>query len=318
MERLGVDIRQKPIEPFTKQKAPEEFQAKKVKPASNAVKPTLVWKGKKVSTVTDNADSMGELNSGISFLSKDVLTTEEFKQTMAAQGYTSAVYVKRHFGIKEQDGFYFSTHYASLGEVALKKMPTYDLFDSYTETWMQQADVKEAIKGLQRARLIFSIGDGKYITLGRLQEAGVERSDIDDFVTDVTKKYDVFTIPMIINDGYSHKLINLGFENDFIESILLTSKSVVTLTSNIPIFSTDLVNRNKFNLLSVLKGFLDDDTHSIDFYDAISALNDKYRIVITETNLKNKVKNSDFEYSKETERIFENKEYMIEYIYRKN
>lgn len=316
MERLGVDIRQKPSEPTMNRTAPKSLATKKPKTVSKTVKPTLIWKGKKVSTGTELGDEKDEINLSTSFLSKDVLTLEEFNNKMTKRGYTSSVYVKRHFGIKEQDGFYFNARYASLGEVAMKKMPTYGLFDSIAETWMQKADVKEAIKALQRARLIFSIGDGKYVTLGRLQEVGVERSDIDDFVTDVTKKYDVFTIPMIINDGYSHKLINLGFENEFIESILLTSKAVVTLTSNIPIFSTDLVNRNKFNLLSVLQPFLDSDTHSIDIYDAINDLYDKYRIVITEPNLKNKVKNSNFEYSKETERIFENKEYMIEYIYR--
>ncbi|WP_270321976.1 hypothetical protein [Weissella confusa] len=312
MERFGTDIREKP----DVEKKVSYAQAA-YSPSVTFVKPKLMWRGKAVSSSEDADDRTSKApEKDVQFMISDVINQTEFEGRMSELGYKSVSYVKREFNIKEENGFYFSSDFYSLAELAFKKIPSYGLFDVYANPWMQQEGAKLAIKALQKMKFIFSIGEGKYITLERLEEAGIERSDVEDFVLDVTKKYDVFTIPMIIKEGYHHKLIELGFEDVFLENILATSKEVVTLTSNVPVFSNDVANRNQFSLLSLLKDFLESDTHSIDIYDAIADLYDKYRIVITEQNLKKRIRNSSFEYSKETERIFENKEYMIEYIYK--
>ena len=200
--------------------------------------------------------------------------------------------------------------------MALNVLPEYGIFDTYEEAWLQQKDVKKAIKSLQKKRKIFALGDGKYITMARLNEAGVSINDIDDFVQGILQRFTLFTVPMLVREGVKHKLVDLGFENEFLEEILETSDYFVTIRSNVLVFSADKVNRNDFSVLSLLQNQFDRKTNSLDFFDAISILNDKYGIAISEPNLKTKLKNSAYVYSSETDRIFKTKMDFLNYVYK--
>lgn len=152
--------------------------------------------------------------------------------------------------------------------------------------------------------------------MARLNEAGVSINDIDDFVQGILQRFTLFTVPMLVREGVKHKLVDLGFENEFLEEILETSDYFVTIRSNVLVFSADKVNRNDFSVLSLLQNQFDRKTNSLDFFDAISILNDKYGIAISEPNLKTKLKNSAYVYSSETDRIFKTKMDFLNYVYK--
>lgn len=309
MERFGVDIRKEP-------NALPKIETKKshtTVPKKDVAKPVLMWKGKQVSSNQTNNNQHVDVSS---LISGDVVTGKELQKRMSELKYTSLVYVKNKFDIREQDGFYFKKRYSNLEELALNVLPEYGIFDTYEEAWLQQKDVKKAIKSLQKKRKIFALGDGKYITMARLNEAGVSINDIDDFVQGILQRFTLFTVPMLVREGVKHKLVDLGFENEFLEEILETSDYFVTIRSNVLVFSADKVNRNDFSVLSLLQNQFDRKTNSLDFFDAISILNDKYGIAISEPNLKTKLKNSAYVYSSETDRIFKTKMDFLNYVYK--
>lgn len=308
VERLGLHIKEPaPIAPVVE----ETSEMNLIKYHSIVNKDKNVDENSELKAIGVEASSK--------FLVSDVMDEKRFQSRMRELNYSSPITVKKRFNLREEDGFYFSGEYTSIAKLAEQKLPTYGLFDSYKESWMQLESVRAAIKNLQKNWLIFSIGNGQFVTLERLKDAGVEQSDVANFIESITSSFDVFTIPLALHEGFEHKLVDLGFNNSFLEDILKMSKKVVTITSTIPIFSTDIENRNDFSLLSLVEPFFEKDTQSIDIFDAMNVLSEKYGVIVSEANLRSRVnKSNSFEYSKETERIFKDKKHMINYVYRNN
>jgi hypothetical protein len=157
----------------------------------------------------------------------------------------------------------------------------------------------------------------KYINFRRLEQFGVTKDVLKTYCDDVLNfigenKY--FTIKSIREEGFSHELDDLGFEDWFYTSILIQYKNNI---SYLRIGGNKLMISGKFNI--TLEAFIEyivysQEFFSIDIYELLSFLKSNYNIDIDIWNLITSIRTSSMYYDAISEKVYADYETYYEEI----
>lgn len=175
-----------------------------------------------------------------------------------------------------------------------------------------------AVNALLRNFDIFKVSDNTYINKNKILQGGIHKEDILDFIQSIenyhlsTKEY--FTIKSILQDGFRHKLLNMGFESVFYEEILRNSSKLGVINTTPLIFYKDTkINNN----LSDFIYFLIYTNVSIDYQDLINLLLNTYGLSYDGSSLREILTDTLSYYSHETEKFYKDKEQYYLEVYGK-
>ena len=142
------------------------------------------------------------------------------------------------------------------------------------------------VMDLRKEYEIFLFEDNQYINYRRLAKAGVTKQMIEDFcyeVNSIVPSNIYFTMQSLRNNGFSHELDALGFDDIFYAGILAVSPffSYQRVYGNIVLYSGD--NNKKFSTKTFIQSMLEE-YEDIDIDDFIDDVYEKYGIRISNEN----------------------------------
>lgn len=150
----------------------------------------------------------------------------------------------------------------------------------------------------------------KYINISKLNEFGINKSDLYDYCkmveSKIGKKEEFFTTHYLMKKGFEHKIDKLGFDEYFYSSVLTEDRDkfsyirigrnkVFKKTSE-KITSVDFI---EWILLSLEKS-------SIDIYDLVDLLENEYRIFLDESKIIELISESSIYYDRYTKKVYAN------------
>ncbi|MCT4584799.1 MAG: hypothetical protein N4A54_07755 [Peptostreptococcaceae bacterium] len=160
-----------------------------------------------------------------------------------------------------------------------------------------------ALNSLKKEYQIIEFSHNKYLNIRRLEENGIFREDLDDYVECV---YDFigenfFTLKHIRKNGFNHELEELGFDDCFYNDLLMRdNRFKFRKLGNKVLFK---VASETIKLADLVEHLILD-YKKIDIYDLIDNLIEEYSINIEKYKLINIVNEKEFYYSEIMEKIY--------------
>lgn len=145
----------------------------------------------------------------------------------------------------------------------------------------------------------------QYINIRRLNEAGVTTDDLESYCKTVACNYEkgeYFTVSSLRQDGFTHEIDDLGFDEWFYASVLLEDRKHFSYQR---ICGTRVFLRGKSgaNLGDMLVWLLEK-RQKIDFYDLMDLLEDHYGIVLPKEKLLAIIGSTDLYYDTIMEAVY--------------
>ncbi len=174
----------------------------------------------------------------------------------------------------------------------------------------------KTIYDLEKNLDIFKVDKDMYITLGRLEQVGISKSTITDFQDKVKTfigKGQYFSMQLLRKNGFTHKLLNLGFEDVFYNRILWADVEIrsITLAAGY-IF---ILQENDISLVHFLE-WLVQENGTIEAYELIEYIYNKYNVRIELQKAINLLQNTDIYYSSELSKFYCDKDMFFKEIYK--
>lgn len=171
------------------------------------------------------------------------------------------------------------------------------------------------LRELMQNFVMFQISKRKYISFDKLKDSGITKERLVDFVVSVEKycPQGYFNLFSLEKDGFSHPLLDLGFENVFYERLLTTSEAFGYISTSKGILLTTLKEKTK---LSELFYFELNEYGNSDEYDYYEHLLEKYGISFTEEKVRQKLLDIGAFYSKTMGKYYIDKESYYEEVYK--
>ena len=165
------------------------------------------------------------------------------------------------------------------------------------------AQVNITINELKKDYTIVEFDKLKFINIKKLEEGGVTKKSLRDYCDKVCSfaNKQFFTIKSIYDEGFCHELDELGFEPFFYESLIKASnRCSFFLVNGTYVFIESQIARG---LPEILERFVY--SHgSIDIYDLIDYLYEKYGIKVGIKKLENNLKKTELYYSETMEKVY--------------
>ncbi len=160
---------------------------------------------------------------------------------------------------------------------------------------------------LQNDYKIIEFSENKYLNIKVLEKNNINIKDIENYCLEVlefTSNIKYFTLHSIKQDGFDDNLHQLGFDDWFYTSLLIRNSNNF---SYIKIGGNKLLTKSKSNIS--LSEFIEYivcsiENLSIDIYELIDYIFNKYKISVDEYKLRSIIKNTDMYYNKITEKIY--------------
>ena len=190
-----------------------------------------------------------------------------------------------------------------------------DIIDLNSYRWMMQNQVVySTITKMQNCFDIVEFSKLKYIRIEKLQEQEIRKQDLLDFCISacefVNGRY--FTVHSILKNGFTHKLLELGFDDYFYISLLrnYTECSHTRLGSRI----NSLFCENKTaNICDFIQTVIYQNG-SMDIFDLLDYLNYEYGIVTEKYKLVSWIRESELYYSETMEKVYLNYDQFFEEV----
>ena len=172
-----------------------------------------------------------------------------------------------------------------------------------------------AVRRLEKSYDVVKIYSKEYITRKKMDEIGLTKDIINQFVNDVIDNYsnvDYFSTFNIIDIIESYKLDEYGFDDTFYESILSNIESISSKSvSNTVVFS---FVKNNFEYKDFIVDTLGDFT-SISITEYEKKLKDIYNIEINIAKLKSVIDTIGYYYNDILDKIYIDKQYYYKEVY---
>ena len=158
---------------------------------------------------------------------------------------------------------------------------------------------------LKKERVIFELEPNQLITMKKLNKAGISDEDLQEFCDMVYNWVDedrYFTISSLKDGGFDPQIFELGFSDWFYASVVASDSrfSFGNMFSNIVLIKGNRDMLTKDFIVSLVK-----EHGSVDEYDLLSEVNDKYGCKVTDkSDLHYKTSNSDIYYDKVLDRFY--------------
>ncbi|MCM3723970.1 hypothetical protein [Solibacillus isronensis] len=174
----------------------------------------------------------------------------------------------------------------------------------------------KTIYDLEKNLDIFKLDSDMYITLGKLEQVGISKSTIIDFQSKVKafiEKEQYFSLALLQKNGFSHQLLDLGFENIFYNRILWADSEIkgITLSAGY-IF---ILQKRDVSLVDFLESLVQEH-ETIDAYDLIEHIYEKYKVRIELQKAITLLQNTEVYYSPELSKFYCDKDTFFEEIYK--
>lgn len=145
----------------------------------------------------------------------------------------------------------------------------------------------------------------QYIHIRRLNEAGIQKADLEEYCNSVAAFYEkgaYFTVSSMIQDGFEHRLDGYGFEEWFYSSLLFEDRKSFSAQR---IGGTRLFLRGRPNgNLGGMLTWLLEQYQKIDFYDLMDLLNDRYGIHCSRDKILQIISGTDLYYDAIMEAVY--------------
>lgn len=167
---------------------------------------------------------------------------------------------------------------------------------------------------LQKHYRLFRFSNDSYITEKVLINGNISIKYIKDFVRKVVEfieeKPGFYTYYKLLETGFYHGFMDLGFQNIFYESIIIQSDKIASINTTPKIFYIN--NKKNYNYSEFLYNIIEENI-TLDYQDFLEILNNEYGISIEQSDLKSKLFGTNAYYSNEIEKYYFNKEqYLLE------
>lgn len=173
---------------------------------------------------------------------------------------------------------------------------------------------------LEKDLKLFRFNKDVYITFDLLRKAGIREYQIINFIDSVydfmVKNNGFYTFYKLINEGFEHELIEMGFGSIFYENILNQSNHLNRINKTPTIYYIQDDNPKKLKYSDFLYQILLEN-RSLDYQQFINDLHNDYGIEQDVYNLKYQLSNTTAYFSEETEKYYYEKEYYYQEVYGK-
>lgn len=186
-------------------------------------------------------------------------------------------------------------------------------FYEYHNTAVEKSQFfKIRLTRLQEEYKLFRISKNKYVSGSRAKLDAELLSDFFDKTIKYGKSNRWFTYYSMISDGFSHELIDLGFDDIFYESLLKITPKMKYIQTIHPVF---MVTNESLTLEKFLTEYLVECV-SVDVYDMLDDIKNIYGLDISKDKVKWALCNGGAYYSDPMNKFYSTKEQYLKEIYR--
>lgn len=186
-------------------------------------------------------------------------------------------------------------------------------FYEYHNTAVEKSQFfKNRLTRLQEEYKLFRISKNKYVSGNRVK---LDTELLNDFIDEAIKFGNSnrwFTYYSMISDGFSHELIDLGFDDIFYESLLKITSKMKYIPTIHPVY---MVTNESLTLEKFLMEYLDKCV-SIDVYDMLDDIKNIYGLDFSKDKVKWTLLNGGAYYSEPMNKFYSTKEQYLKEIYR--
>ncbi|MBM4765112.1 hypothetical protein [Bacillus sp. B15-48] len=267
-----------------------------------------------------NYFSNGQIEKLRNVINNPIYTVEDFRSIAdeCLGGFTLQEINKtllEAIGYKIDSHFILDNQFNDANDYFEKKIFQHDYFQVPNNNVYQEPFVKRKIENLENAFRIVKIEGNMYITDTCLKKANVQKDLFLSYKNAVEQFIDgnvFFTLSSIKKKGFEHRLEEFGFENLFYESILKRPGRLKYLNlQNQMLFRKTPFAVTNTDLLAEI--FENQDFMSLD--DVLYELKSRWDIQISFDSAVLLAKSTDFYYSEELEKVFENKDLYYQYVF---
>lgn len=191
------------------------------------------------------------------------------------------------------------------------------IFDTTTAPNLESRLLKYKLYEAEVNHELLKISETKYISLSLLEEKGVYKDELSNFIEAVIHfvSEDVFfTLKSILDSGFTHPLFDLGFEDVFYERLIFTSEKIRMVNTTGGVFVKPMNIGNHPSVADFIS-FVMGDELSEDLDDLQEKMKNVYGIQVSRDKIIEKINMSDMMYSAELTRIFASRQDMLDSIY---
>jgi DNA mismatch repair protein MutH len=195
-----------------------------------------------------------------------------------------------------------------------QKIFEHDYFSKIVDPIYDSPQFIRKLNNLENSYDLVKVEENTYITINKLNKANINKNDLMGFkkAAELFMNYgEFYTWYSIENNGFQHKLLNMGFDPIFYESLLKRPGALKFMNFNQTTFFVKTIDN--FNVSELFQYLMGQDS-SISFDDLERKLIDEYGVVFNRDIIIYQANHTELFYSKELERLFINIDAYYQYI----
>lgn len=265
--------------------------------------------------------SAEELKLLDSLLDKDIFTIEEFvkkgihiDKNFHDKYVNNSTLLKLNYFIR--GSYILNRKYNSIDQYFVEHITSQKIFRNTRTPIYQNSSFNGVIYNLEKELDIIRIDTDLYITLSRLEEVGVNKSDLIGFreaALSFVAENTFFSLPYLRKLGFKHELEELGFDDLFYERIIWSSPMIKSIHTSLHISFNKTQKDIKLN--DFIRSLVIEEG-KLDVYVLEEKIHENYEIGLKRQKIIDVVRNSDLYYSDDTEYVYLTREQYYADIYR--
>lgn len=219
----------------------------------------------------------------------------------------------RKLGFRVYTNYIVSNSYQNAQDYFTKCLLAKDTFDfSKIENRLKNvSNFMTVLDDLKHKFVLLEFEDAKFIKLSRIQEVYPDISEktfleYTNEVIDYSKNEKYFTIKKLIDNGFNHRLHNIGLDEWFVSSIVKNSKKIrfIRIGGNILFYQ----GNKQYSTVDFIR-FLMKKLKKINIYSFIDYLSDEYGIKLRKEKIVDLINYTEMYYDSIMEKVYYSKDY---------
>lgn len=268
----------------------------------------------------ENQEKNKEFNKIKDFLLKEVYTIKEFLEIAEKnQIHINELDIRavnlNEIGFNIEPGVIVSNRIKNLNEYLMETIFKENYFIVPDLPVFKLDQVKRKISNLENAYQLIDVGEGIFLTNRNLNKDGLDKETLEGYkqaVIEFVGSQRFFTLDYLTENGFSHEMDEYGFEPIFYESILKGQgylKSLKIADATVFTRSTESITIGSF------VNFVLGKKQSMSVEEFIECAMERSGIRLSYKAAKTAIKNSNYFYSDELEKVFKEKEFYYKEIF---
>ena len=257
------------------------------------------------------------LNNLRAELTQIIYSKKEITDIFEAYGEQLSIQLLNHLNYSMSRSVAYKKDFKSavhaFSSVVLKN-PLWRKSEIREELWNE---VSSYLGYMERARQIFALDEELYCRRDFLEDKDITVKLIEDFVQNIYEflpPTTYFTLHTLEEQGFSHPLLDLGFEPVFYERVLSSSDLFNPVNRKTPL----ILSKGK-NMPITVDKFLGEELESfplgINIYDFIDEIKEKYSVTFELDDVKYKLRRYGAHVSNDLDKVYLNKEIYLDEVY---